>query len=534
MRSLLREFVIDIVVDLYASKLLYNSDMSKHLNKLKYLLVIVAIFLCVMTLNIILNLAQGSLSLWERLQTAPIWLTAPFVILSVGLVTFTLWLVWKLIGPKKKEVLEQAPPVNAELIAEKYKEAEAKGIPVEEAYAELEQWRTEKESGEIIISLLGNISVGKSSLVKAMLPDVLEYENITTDVIGGSTRETTRFVWKSSAGDRLILEDVPGLQEVSGSLEGLDEYALESAQRAHICLFVTEGDITKAEHSALKKMLSLNKPTIVVLNKADRFNDQEISQLKNRLAEYVSEISKEIDLKLNVPIVSAISGGTETVEIQQQDGSTLLRDRERPSDTHELNQALQELIDSQSKWLESLRDSAVFVLVNQKLDKAETEHKKQAAEKIVKTYTKRAIFGAMAAVAPGSDLLIQGYLGKQMVNEISKVYNIDTKSVDIQSFLELVEQHMRKALPVVLAIAGNGLKAFPGIGTLTGGLAHAGAYALIFDAMGRSLSESMALRGKLSPAPAATQFKDYLNENLALGTRRFAQLVLEARKESDE
>ena len=147
-----------------------------------------------MTLNIILNLAEGSLSLWERLQTAPIWLTAPFVILSIGLVTFTLWLIWKLLGPKKKEVLEQAPLVNAELIAEKYREAEAKGIPVDEAYKELEQWRAEKQSGEIIISLLGNISVGKSSLVKAMLPDVIPVESIVTDVIGGSTRETKRFI----------------------------------------------------------------------------------------------------------------------------------------------------------------------------------------------------------------------------------------------------------------------------------------------------------------------------------------------------
>ncbi|MBT8141377.1 MAG: GTP-binding protein, partial [Gammaproteobacteria bacterium] len=182
--------------------------------------------------------------------------------------------------------------------------------------------------------------------------------------------------------------------------------------------------------------------------------------------------------------------------------------------------------------LDSLRDSAVFVLVDRKLDKAETRFKQEQAEKIVKTYTKRAIFGAMAAVAPGSDLLIQGYLGKQMVNEISAVYDIEARKVDVQTFLELVEQHLQKALPVVLAIAGNGLKAFPGIGTITGGIAHAGAYGLIFDALGRSLSASMAVRGTLSPAPAATQFKDYLNENLALGTRRFAQLVLEARKEN--
>jgi len=494
--------------------------MSKHLNKLKYLLVIVAVFLCALALNMILSLAQGSLSLWEGFQNAPLWLIGPFVIISILLLAFTFWLIWKLIGPKKRTVLETAPPVNAESVAEKYRQAEAKGIAVDAAFAELEQWRAEKENGEIVISLLGSISVGKSSLVKAMLPDVTQAETIVADVVGGSTRETKRFVWRSSAGDRLVLEDVPGLQEVTGEQAGLDDYALESSQRAHICLFVTEGDITKIEHSALKKMLSLNKPTILVLNKADRFNDQEIAQLKARLSEYVVEISKEIDLKLNVPVVSTISGGLETVEVRQQDGTTLLRDRQRPSDTQELNRALQVLIDSKAKWLESLRDSAVFVLVNQKLDEAETEHKKLAAEKIVKNYTKRAVLGAMAAVAPGSDLLIQGYLGKQMVNEISQVYDIDAKSVDIQTFLELVEQHMRKALPVVLAIAGNGLKAFPGLGTITGGIAHAGAYALIFDAMGRSLSESMAMRGALSPAPAATQFKDYLNENLALGTRR--------------
>ena len=36
---------------------------------------------------------------------------------------------------------------------------------------------------------------------------------------------------------------------------------------------------------------------------------------------------------------------------------------------------------------------------------------------------------------------------------------------------------------IVLAVAGNALKAFPGLGTLGGGVLHAFAYALIFDSM---------------------------------------------------
>jgi len=515
----------------------YNKVMFELFKKLKWVFAAAAIFLCVLTLNMILNLAEGSLGLFERLQTAPLWLTAPFVLLSVLLLTFTLWLLWQLLVPKKNtdSELEHVAPVTAESVAQKYRDTEAKGIPVDEAYKELEQWRSEKQSGEIIISFLGEISVGKSSLVKALLPDAELAENIQTDVIGGSTRTSQRFIWKSSAGDKLVLEDVPGLHEVKQeSNAGLDQLALDTAKRSHVCVFVTEGDISKSEHAALHDMLALNKPTVLVLNKVDRFSAEEISKLKTRLSEYIKDITNELNLSLNVPVVATIAGGDEEIEVQQQDGSVLLRSRERKTNTHELSVALQGLIDSNARWLESLRDSAVFILVDQKLNAAETEHKKQQAEKVVKTYTKRAMVGAMAAVAPGSDLFIQGYLGKQMVDEISKVYAVDARKVDVQTFLGLVEEHLRKALPVVLAIAGNGLKAFPGIGTITGGIAHAGAYGLIFDAMGRSLSESMATRGSLSPVPAATQFKDYLNENLALGTRRFAQLVLEARSEADE
>ena len=49
-----------------------------------------------------------------------------------------------------------------------------------------------------------------------------------------------------------------------------------------------------------------------------------------------------------------------------------------------------------------------------------------------------------------------------------------------------------KDVPPYAIVAGNAAKAFPGLGTLGGGLAHAVAYGLIFDSLGRALAATMA------------------------------------------
>ena len=44
---------------------------------------------------------------------------------------------------------------------------------------------------------------------------------------------------------------------------------------------------------------------------------------------------------------------------------------------------------------------------------------------------------------------------------------------------------------LTLAIAGNAFKAFPGVGTISGGVIHAVAYGMIFDSLGRAAAETM-------------------------------------------
>ena len=71
--------------------------------------------------------------------------------------------------------------------------------------------------------------------------------------------------------------------------------------------------------------------------------------------------------------------------------------------------------------MESLRETAVLTLASEKLDAARDRHRAEQAEELVSKYSRRAVIGALAAVAPGSDLVIQGVLATRLIRELSKL-----------------------------------------------------------------------------------------------------------------
>ncbi len=140
----------------------------------------------------------------------------------------------------------------------------------------------------------------------------------------------------------------------------------------------------------------------------------------------------------------------------------------------------------------------------------------------------------LAAVAPGSDIIIQGLLATHLIQALCKIYDVSVKDVEIESFLRLAGGKVRKMTAITLAITGNALKAFPGIGTLTGGLVHAVAYGMIFESLGRAAAQTLASRGELRPYPAAKAFEEILNDNLEAGAVRFAKLALAEKVKKDQ
>ncbi len=457
---------------------------------------------------------ESAFAVWDRLQTAPTWLLVLYAALVGGVTVAAGWLVWRLLRPRRRPAAPAADEdLSADALADRLAAAEAAGVDVARARAELERWHRRRDAGRVHVAMFGQISTGKSSLIRALLPEEAGTD-IVVSVRGGSTRETTDYVWRSPAGDELMLTDVPGLNETAGSLDGP---AREEAVRAHVVVFVCDGDLTRDEMSAIDGLDEYEKPMVVAVNKADRYTAAQLDAIRGRVRERVGA---------QVPVVAISAAPVEQVVRVDSEGRETRQDRVLPPRVDDLKRALQGLIDDAPEALEQLRDASVFLLASRKLDAAQAAFRAERTDELVRSYTRRAVVGALAAVAPGMDIVIQGYLGTAMVRELCELYDVPVRDLDTDKFLKLSQRHVGKAVPLLLAVAGNGLKAFPGVGTIGGGLMHAVAYGLIFDALGRSLGDTLAAGGGLRPAPAAALFKEKLGEDLQARTRQIARLAL--------
>ena len=473
-------------------------------------------------LVLVLYITDLGLSVWERLDRAPTTFWAIYLLVLAVLSAGGAYAVWRALNwgrpaGRSRTAVAVKPPDEATL-RERVERSEKAGVAVEAVRRELEELQRRRAVGEIVVAVFGEISAGKSSLVRALLPGA----DIAVDVRGGTTREVTYYTWTSSAGDRLILADLPGLNEADGTL---DRQARDEALRAHVILYVCEGDLTRDQYEALRTLVDLGSPLIVALNKVDRYTEQELEQIRVRLAERVGE-------KLEVAPVQC--GGMEEVTRIYHDGREETTLRERAPRVEELRRALQRYLDTDPQVLDSLRDTAVFVLAQQKLDAAVAHYRQGKAQTIVQSYSRKAVFGALAAVSPGTDILIQGYLGLNLVKELCALYEVPAREMDMQRFLDLAGNQIRRSMNLLLALVGNVFKAFPGVGTVVGGAIHAVVYGLVFESLGKAIARSLESRGDLVSGPTLRMFEDNLSEDLEARARRLAQLVWTRQRDGEE
>lgn len=431
-------------------------------------------------LVLVLYITDLSLSVWERLQQRGPAFWIIYLLLLGGLSLGGAYGVWRVlrwgrpVGKTSSSTTPLAPPDEATL-RQRLERSEAAGVAVAEIRRELEELQRRRAAGEIIVSVFGEISAGKSSLIRALLPGT----EVAVDVRGGTTREIAYYTWTSSAGDRLILADLPGLNEADGSL---DRMARDEALRAHVILYVCEGDLTRDQYQALRTLVDLGSPVIVALNKVDRYSEVDLGRVRERLAERVGE---------QIDIVPVQCGGVEEVTRIYHDGREETTLRERQPHVEELRRALQRYLDADPQVLDALRDTAVFVLAQQKLDCAVAEYRRGKADAIIQSYSRKAVFGALAAVSPGTDVLIQGYLGYNLLKELCALYEAPAREMDMQRFLDLAGNQIKRSLNLLLALVGNVFKAFPGMGTVVGGMIHAVVYGLIFESLGKAVARSL-------------------------------------------
>jgi len=479
------------------------------------LLVSIIILLAAMLVVFIFLLATDTaLSVWNYLREAPAWLQLAYLCMLVILPLATLVFFWSWFKPKRLMKSDAKPkPVNFEQLQEELIKSRQAGVDVSPALDEIREQRRRKDSGEIHIAIFGEVSSGKSSLVKAILP----LADIERDPRAGTTQTITQYRWTAASGDQVLITDLPGFNFDN------DAAAREETRRAHLVIFLCDADLTASQAQQLHQLIQLEKPVVLALNKSDRFSEAELAELLTRLQQRSGLPAENI--------VSISAGGKQEVVRLLGEGMERRELRERPARIDKLLQTVQRLLDQDRELMESLRDTSILLLANEKLDQARLQHRQQQADELVSRYSRRAVIGALAAIAPGSDLVIQGVLATQLMRELSQLYEVPIKEMQIESFLKLAGSKLKNMTAITLAITGNALKAFPGLGTISGGLVHAVAYGMIFDSLGKAAAATLESRGELRPYPAAVAFEELLNENLESGAVRFAKLVVQSRKQ---
>ena len=241
----------------------------------------------VIAIAAMLFVTESALNVWDRLVQGPRFLLYGYFAAMTGLIVAAIWLVMRLVVRRKiRDTNSSSQPLRQSDIKQRLREAEKTGVGVEKARAELQQLAARQESGSVHLCFFGEISSGKSSLIKALVPDA----DVAISAVGGSTMDIRHFRWCDDKGRQILLTDVPG----SGGLESkLDQVAEEEALRSQVVLFICDGDLTRAESHAVQRLLALEKPLILVMNKSDRYSREEQSMLLECLLDQLGDLGSE-------------------------------------------------------------------------------------------------------------------------------------------------------------------------------------------------------------------------------------------------
>ncbi len=472
-------------------------------------------------LGLAISTLNSLLELYERLIALPLVVRLPLILALAIIACGIALLGWKLLRPTRAPVIRRGPLAaptreGVEARVADLRQLDPSAATLEQELIELDR---RKESGECHVAVFGEISTGKSSLIRALAasaaPDI--------DVLGGTTRMVHHFRGILPDARELILADVPGSGEVDGAHR--EQLARDEALRAHAVLYVVASDLTRAQDAELHWLADFGKPLILVLNKIDHLDAAARQTLLDAFAKRYASLVRAI--------VAVSAGGHEHFERRLADGRTERVERERIPEVDSLLSALVRLTAGGTATLEPAREASVLASVELRAVELARIAAARESEATVVRYTRRAVVGALAAVAPGSDIIIQGALGTAMVRELARIHDVPVRELDVEGLLAKLGLTVRNTTAIVLAIAGNALKAFPGLGTLGGGALHAIAYGLVFDSIGRAVALTLAEHAELDQVAAERHVRELLARPGRERLERVARMVLEGTRQGE-
>jgi small GTP-binding protein len=362
--------------------------------------------------------------LWQLSYWVPGWLLGPLLLLflaalglAIAQIGWPWWRAWRRGGrPGETARAGTLPrPANRREAAQRNLEAIDQTLERVRDAVEREALRQERarmqaelERGDLVIVLFGCGSSGKTSLIRALLKELVGEVGAPM----GSTRESARYRLRLRGLERaVILEDTPGILEAGQAGREREQLARRQAVRADLLLLVVDGDLRASEREVMEALASLGKRLLLVLNKCDLRGEQEeqrlLTLLRARCADRIA--AEDVIAASASPQSVPMPGGrplqpppeidallTRIATVLRQDGEELIADN-LLLQCRRLGEASRTLLDRQRRG---------------------------DAEAIVDRYAWIGAGVLMATPLPGLDLLATAAVNAQMVVEIGRVYGV--------------------------------------------------------------------------------------------------------------
>jgi uncharacterized protein len=229
--------------------------------------------------------------LWQLSTFLPYWLVGPVTLLLFGggaLLALRLawpWLLgWRQLRPGGTPAPKALEPLGSrQEAAERNLQAidqvlERVRDDVERQALQQERERVEAElaRGDLVLVVFGAGSTGKTSLIRALLNEVVGEVGAAMGSTAGC--HTYRLRLKGLRRG-LQLVDTPGILEAGADGREREGSARQRAARADLLLLVVDGDLRAAELEVYEALASLGKRLLLVLNKCDLRGEQEERRL---------------------------------------------------------------------------------------------------------------------------------------------------------------------------------------------------------------------------------------------------------------
>ncbi len=282
-----------------------------------------------------------------------------------------------------------------------------------EDFRRVEHMLDRLENEELHVAVFGRVSAGKSALGNALLG----HDAFEVGVLHGTTTRADVARLDEAAHAGLVLIDTPGINELGG--EDRERLAFEVAEVSDLIVFVADGDLTREERDALRTLSATRRPLLLVLNKADRYADDERDGLLDRLRDHAEGLIRRED----VIAVAARPAGREVIEVDAHGNER--RHRELPAaDVAALKTRLVAIAEREGKTLSAINAGLFAGRLTDQLSARIAATRRDVASRTIRQYCVAKAVAVALNPVPVADLLLAGGLDAAMVVQLSRVYGL--------------------------------------------------------------------------------------------------------------